>query len=76
MLTIVHLAYLYNEFIVQALLEKEDGGINTKLLKVSMELMSTALKMGRPRDRNVVVHRDFTRAVGFPCSLFIFFLHK
>ncbi|KAF2809125.1 uncharacterized protein BDZ99DRAFT_509453 [Mytilinidion resinicola] len=51
MLVIAHLAYLFNEFLIQKLLDKRPLAQNQAYLSVSMELLSTVLTLGQPRDR-------------------------
>lgn len=59
MLVVVYLTYLYNEFLIQKLLDRQPLTSNTALLRVSMDLLSTALTLGTIRDRTYDIHRDF-----------------
>ncbi|ORY15257.1 hypothetical protein BCR34DRAFT_558944 [Clohesyomyces aquaticus] len=64
MMVIVYLTYLLNEFLVQKLLDSRMPlTSNTPLLRVSMDLVSTALTLGTIRDRTYDVHRDFLHTI-------------
>lgn len=62
-LVIVYLTHLYNEFLIQKLLDKQPLTRNHPLLNVSMELLSTVLTLGQPRDRSFDSHRDFSYTI-------------
>ncbi|KAF2188919.1 hypothetical protein K469DRAFT_564200 [Zopfia rhizophila CBS 207.26] len=63
MLVIAYLAYLYNEFLIQRLLDRQPLTLNTALLRVSIDLLSTALTLGTIRDQTFDVHRDFLHTI-------------
>lgn len=57
---ISYLAYLYNEFLVQSLLNQDSENTNAALLDVSSEILSTVLTLGRQWERSVDIKGDFT----------------
>lgn len=64
MLTVAHLAHLYDEFLVQRLLLREDSQAQGALLKVSAQILSTVLTLGTYGEAATVdLRRDFIRAV-------------
>jgi hypothetical protein len=63
MLVVVYLTHWYNEFMIQKLLDYQPLTSNLGLLRVSMDMLSTALTLGSLRDRTYDVHRDFLHTV-------------
>ncbi|CAI6340936.1 unnamed protein product [Periconia digitata] len=60
MLVVVHQTHFYNEFMIRRLLaQKETITSNLELLRVSITLLTNTLTLGRLRDRNYDVHKDF-----------------
>lgn len=60
MLVVVHQTHFYNEFMIRKILaQKETLTSNLELLRVSTTLLSNTLTLGRLRDRNYDVHKDF-----------------
>ncbi|CAG8100229.1 unnamed protein product [Penicillium olsonii] len=72
MMIISHLAYLYNDFLIQRLIAgKNNPRGNTALLAVSAEILSTVLTLGTQREQMVDLRPDFTWTVllyGFPSA--------
>ncbi|RAH42494.1 uncharacterized protein BO95DRAFT_475802 [Aspergillus brunneoviolaceus CBS 621.78] len=72
MLTVAHLAHLYDEFLVQRLLLREDSQAQGALLKVSAQILSTVLTLGTYGEAATVdLRRDFIWAIllyGFPSA--------
>ncbi|KAF2489730.1 hypothetical protein BU16DRAFT_597224 [Lophium mytilinum] len=62
-LVLAHLAYLFNEFLIQKLLDKRPLAQNQAYLSVSMELLATVLTLGQPRDRVFDNFKDFSYIV-------------
>lgn len=64
MMIISHLAYLYNDFLIQRLIAgKNNPRGNTALLAVSAEILSTVLTLGTQREQMVDLRPDFTWTV-------------
>jgi hypothetical protein len=63
MLCITHLTHWYNEFMIQKLLDYSPLTLNAALLRVSIDLLSNTLTLGRIRDRSYDVHRDMLNAL-------------
>jgi hypothetical protein len=59
-----HLAYLYNDFLIQRLIAGKDNPRgNTALLAVSADILSTVLTLGTQREQMVDLRPDFTWTV-------------
>ena len=63
MLIIVYLNHLYNEFMIQKLLDYQPLMFNTALLRVSIDLLANVLTFGTIRDRSYDIHRDLLGAI-------------
>lgn len=63
MLIVVHLTHWYNEFMIQKLLDYSPLTLNTPLLRVSVDLLSSVLSLDTVRDRTYDVHRDMLHSV-------------
>ncbi|PWY69058.1 hypothetical protein BO70DRAFT_390167 [Aspergillus heteromorphus CBS 117.55] len=59
MLTVSYLAYLYNDFLIQRLLLKQDPSAEGSLFNASATILSTVLIMGRHREPTVDIRQDF-----------------
>ncbi|PYI16139.1 hypothetical protein BO99DRAFT_466555 [Aspergillus violaceofuscus CBS 115571] len=72
MLTVAHLTHLYDDFLVQRLLLREDNQAQGPLLKVSAQILSTVLTLGTYGEAATVdLRRDFILAIllyGFPSA--------
>lgn len=63
MLVVVYLTHFYNEFMIQKLLDHQPLTSNQALLRVSLDLLTTALTLGSIRDRTYDVMRDFLHTI-------------
>ncbi|KGO37198.1 Transcription factor, fungi [Penicillium expansum] len=72
MMNISYLAYLYNDFLIQRLIAgKNNPRGNTALLSVSVDILSTVLKLGTQREQTVDLRPEFAWTVllyGFPSA--------
>lgn len=57
---ISYLAYLYNEFLVQSLLNQGSDNTNAALLDVSSDILSAVLTLGQQWETSVDIKGDFT----------------
>jgi len=63
MLAVVHLSHLQNEFHIQRLLERSESASGPALLKVSADIVSVVLQLGKLREKVMLLRHEFPYVV-------------
>lgn len=66
MLAVVHLSHLQNEFHIQRLLERSESTSGPALLKVSADIVSVVLQLGKLREKVMLLRHEFPYVVSCP----------